>query len=275
MDVLRMIRTASGSKLQPQPAGDDSVIATAVLLQMESSGLACWVSLFDGDPVKLPCQPTSYAGITTVSVLMQGGKPVHVLGPAGVPVVDSDSKDDAKDQIQNPTASLKTVRGKSIRPAWSGTWRAIRGAYDRWNTATHGGRSDLYQGANGSSGALQGVAVYGGGFVNLRAVEILKATVTLIPNGSIGAGLSVPVTIQAVTGGGTPAGAPQLTGPTVTSPGLTAGKTTSLSLPAAICELLRSGAAGGLAIVGAQYQGIRGTSHPAGMAVAVDYTTNK
>lgn len=275
IDQLQMIRDAAVGTLLPQPAGDSSLVATAMLLQTEASGLSCWISLLDGDPVKLPCQPGSYAGITTVSVLMQGGKPVHVLGPAGVPVVDSDSKDSAKGQIANPTPKLTTVRGKSIRPAWSGTWRASRGAYDRWNTGTHGGRSDLYQGSNGSSGALQGVAVYGNSFVNLKAVEIIKATVTLIPNGSIGAGLSVPVTIQAVKGGGTPSGAPVLTGPTVTSPGLTAGKTSTLQLPVAMCELLRTGAAGGLAVVGGQYQGIRGTSHPAGMAITVDYTKNK
>ena len=275
IDQLQMIRDAAVGTLLPQPAGDSSLVATAMLLQTETSCLSCWISLLDGDPVKLPCQPGSYDGITTVSVLMQGGKPVHVLGPAGVPVVDSDSKDSAKGQIANPMPKLTMIRGKSIRPAWSGTWRASRGAYDRWNTGTHGGRSDLYQGSNRSSGALQGVAVYGNSFVNLKAVEITRMTVTLVPNGSIGAGLSVPVTLQAVSGGGAPSGAPSLIGSTVQSPSLQAGKATSVALPGSVRELFRTGQAGGLAVVGGQYQGVRGTSHPAGMALALDYTTNR
>ena len=275
MDVLRMIRTASNGKLQSQPAGDDSTIATAVLLQMEPSGLACWIQLYGGDPVKLPCQPTSYTGITTVSVLVRSGRPVHVIGPAGIPAVDSDTKEAAQGQITDPKPKLATVRGKSVRPVWSGTWRAVRAAYDRWNVGSHGGRSDLYQGSNGSSGSLQGVAVYGNRIVNLKAVEITRMAVTLVPNGSIGAGLAVPVTLQAVRGGGVPSGAPSLVGSTVQSSSLQAGKATSVALPASVRELFRTGQAGGLAVVGGQYQGVRGTSHPAGMALALDYTTNR
>ena len=280
LDRLKMIRDASNLTLQPQPAGDRSAAATAVLVQVETSGLSCWVQLFGGDPVKLPCQPTSYAGITTVSVLLQGGKPVHVLGPAGVaPLPDTDgeqgAKEDAKDQITNPTPKVETVRGKSIRPSWSGTWRAARSAWDRWNIGSHGGRSDLYQGSNSGSGALTGVALYGNRIANLKALKITRATVTLIPNGSLGKGLSVPVTIRAVKDGSKPSGAPELVGPTASTPGLVAGKTTKFNLPEEIRELLRTGDAHGLAIVGGQYQGVRGTSHSAGMALNLDYSTQK
>ena len=41
LDRLKMIRNASNLTLQPQPAGDRSAVATAVLVQTETSGLSC------------------------------------------------------------------------------------------------------------------------------------------------------------------------------------------------------------------------------------------
>ena len=275
MDDLDHIRQAAAQSRLPQPAGDRDATATGLLVQMESSRTSCWVSVYDSEPVLLPCSPGAWAGITTVAVLTQAGRPVRVLGPAGVPAIDEETKTSKREEVVNPPKRVETIKGKMVRPAWSGTWRQARGAYDRWNVGMHGGRSDLYQGSNGSSGQLIGVAVYGSQILNLAASQITKAVVTLIPNGSIGAGLSIPVVLQAVAGGGTPAGAPALVGPTTTTGGLTAGKTTSFALPEQIRELLRTGQAGGLALVGSQYQAVYGTSKPAGMALTLDYTTEK
>lgn len=159
-----------------------------------------------------------------------------------------------------PSPGPATVQVRTtIGPTWSGTWRASRGAWDRWNTSQFGGRSDLYQGDGYGSGPLVGLATYGDQLRNLGAISIDAINVSLIHNG--GTGMSGPPILQGAANGSQPGGGPS-----------TFGGTFGSEVPAGTREDLRTGAAKGIALVGGGYYAVRGTSHPAGMALDVWYT---
>lgn len=227
------------------------------LVSIDAVALRAAVSI-DGSPaVSLPYVPGTYTGITTVFVLRDPygtGAGQLVLGPCyaeTAEVVPAPPVDD-------PTVT--TTETALIRPTWSGTWRSIRSAYDRWNTERYGGRSTLYQGEAYGSGPLTGLAVYGDQVAALGAVSISRIVVsTPLATGS-GA-----VTLQGATNGTKPAGAPSTTG-------ATASGVTAVELDASMCEAFRTGAVKGLASVGANYRATYGTARASGMALSVTYT---
>lgn len=162
-----------------------------------------------------------------------------------------------------------------IRPTWSGTYRVNRAAWDRWNTGTYGGRSDLYQDGSSSSGDLIGLATYGAQIVALGATAITAVTVALVSNGSGLSGSAWTATVQGSASASQPAGAPAFTG--ATASGSVAGyggvgKTTSVALGATMRDGLRTGAIRSLGLVGSGYGGVYGTGRADGMALAVTYS---
>ena len=273
MDALGLIRRASAGKRLPQAASDSSTTVTGLLVQMLPSGTSCWVSIFDSVPICLPCPPSSWTGITTVSVLMRGGRPVKVLGPAGAPTIGDEVLAAKVAEITTPPSESRTVVGYSVRPQWSGTFRSTLAGWDQWNVGVFGGRSDLYQGVKGASCELRGAAFYGSQVIDLGADEITRGTVTLIPNGVVTT--FQPVRLQAIVEGERGTSFPALVGESVMSWILTPGQLSEFELPGEVMELLRTGGARGLALVGDQYQGVSGTSHPAGMALTLDYVATR
>ena len=273
MDQLAMIREASTGALLPQPAGDRSATATAVLVRTGPGSLSLWVSLYGGDPVLLPCQPASYVGISTVTVLVQAGRPVHVLGPAGAPKIDDSLLAAKRDAIDKPIEQLRSISGALVRPVWSGTYRSDRRAWDAWDTSFFGGRGDVYQGVQGGV-QLTGCAVYGTGVTSLNAESIQRMTLSITPNGSE-KGASAVLSVQAVRDGDAPSGMPNIYGNAYSTPAVAAGTTTYWELPEALKEDLRTGQARGLAFSGPQRQGVYGTSRPDGLSLTIDYTTKR
>lgn len=221
------------------------------------------VSIDGSAPIPLPYLPSTYTGITTVLVLCNpsdGGRAVYVLGPVGT---------QAEPPPVPPGPPGDTVEATvTILPTWSGTWRVDRGAWDRWNADRYGGRSDLYQGAYGSSGTLIGLATYGEQIVGLGATEIVAATVHVQRNPS---GASAAVTVQGSPHGTPPAGAPSSSGDTASSPTLAPSGSADIALTSGMREALRTGAAKGLALVGSDYAGVYGTSRADGMALRITY----
>lgn len=168
-----------------------------------------------------------------------------------------------------PAPSTQQVT-TTIRPAWSGTYRASRSAWDRWNVDRYGGRSTLYQGSGYGSGPLVGMAAYGTQVRDLGAISVDAVTVTLR-----GAGLDSGPTVVSVIGtaeNAQPAGGPTGVGSLASAQQPSADGVTSAALPADLRELLRTGAAGGLALVGTEYGAVLGTGSADGMVLTVTYT---
>lgn len=155
-----------------------------------------------------------------------------------------------------------------ISPQWSGSWRSIRGAWDRWNTNRYGGRSTLYQGNGESSGPMVGLATYGDQLANLGATSIDLIRVRLRPVGLSGA--SGPATVQGSPHGAQPGGAPALSGDTATEGN--GGVPQGADLSPATREGFRTGALKGLALVGANYWAVAGAGNGDGMVLDVVFT---
>lgn len=240
----------------PRPGASTEVHKVAQLLSVDATTQRASVSIDGSQPVWLPYVPGVYTGYTTCLVLCnpsQGGRAVWVLGPVGV--------QSAADTPPAPPAPPSSVTATAtILPTWSGTWRAGQG-WDQWNVGRYGGRSDLYQGNDYGSGVLTGLAVYGDQIVNLSALTITAATVTM----NISNGYGTPV-VQ-----GSPAGTPYPSGPPPSS-GATNTGTGVVALDPTTCEALRTGAFKGLALVGSGYADVFGTSRPDGMALHLTYT---
>ncbi|MDA8440541.1 MAG: hypothetical protein M0Z51_17005, partial [Propionibacterium sp.] len=108
---------------------------------------------------------------------------------------------------------------------------------------------------------LKGLAVYGDQIVNLSALSIVSATVTM--NLSNGAGFPAAQ--------GSPSGTPAPAGPPASSGAINAG-TGIVPLDPTTCESLRTGAFKGIALVGSSYCAAYGTSRADGMVLNVTYT---
>lgn len=198
-------------------------------------------------PVAVLHDPASVTGGVVMGPL--GNPPAAPTPPALPPVPDVPSA---------PTVGTFTAL---VLPTWSGSWRSIRSAYDRWNTSSYGGASSLYQGDAFGSGAMTGVAVYGNQVVGLGAIAITAMTVHSV----IATGSGTPV-FQ-----GTPQGSAYPSAPTPS--GSTASGTGDVDLVASgIAEAMRTGAVKGLCTGGSSYLAVRGTSLADGMALAVTYT---
>jgi hypothetical protein len=236
--------------------GGARLTAVGQLLAVDVVTNRVQVSIGGGPAVWLPMLGSAYDGVTTVAVLLDPQSGPLVLGPMGIQAEPPPPPAPAPDPGTPQTVSDTAV----IRPSWSGTYRSIRGAWDRWNTDRYGGRSTLWQGDAFGSGPLTGLATYGSQVVNLRALSISRVTVTVVHAYGEGS-----VTVQGSVHGSKPSGAPS-------SSGSTASGVSTISLPSDVREGMRTGSVRGLALVGGSYQGVRGTSHPSGMALSITYT---
>lgn len=245
------------------PSGDRRPWVIASLLAVDTVANRASVSIDGSLAVWLPYVPGTYTGATTVFVLRDphsSGAGQLVLGPAGVEAVPAvpPPAAPAAPEAQDPLGAGEQAT-VLIRPTWSGTYRVIRAAWDRWNTDRYGGRSTLYQGDSFGSGTLKGMAVYGTAVRDLGALRIVSIVVsTPIATGS------GSVVLQGSPSGTKPAGAPSVSG-------ATASGTTSVSLPSPVCESFRTGDLRGLVSNGASYRGTYGTSKANGMTLAVTY----
>lgn len=259
-------REAASQTVGARPGSLTDVHGVALLTAIDAGTARATVSFRGSQPFKLPFMGAAadYAAADTVLVLcnpLEGGRAVFVLGPIG-------QVDDAvSDSVPDAPASTATATA-TIVPTWSGTWRVDRAAWDRWNIDRYGGRSDLYQGDDYGSGTLIGLATYGDQIVNLAATSIASAVLTVQRNGSGG---SAAVTVQGAPHASRPAGAPSPSGTTASSAVLSATGKGSISLDSAQREALRTGSAKSLALVGATYAGVFGTSRADGMALVITY----
>lgn len=243
--------------------GDERPWCTAQLLAVDNTTNRAQVSIDGGEAVWLPFVSNSYTGITTVFVLrdpQRSGAGQLVIGPCGTQ--PADAVPPPPPPAPDPSTPSTVTSTALIRPTWSGTYRSIRGTWDRWNTDRYGGRSTLYQGDAYGSGPLMGLAVYGDQVKNLRALSIAKVSLSV----TLATG-SGTVVVQGSPSGVKPSGAPSSSGSTASRSG-----SGSIPLPADVCEAFRTGATKGLALVGTDYLGVRGTSLASGMALSITYT---
>lgn len=269
MDLtLQAVRDLRGQPELPRPGSDSTLIATGYLIDGPGTTRRCTVSVYGSEPIKgVIAASADYTGATTVRVLMDQGRPVQVLGPAGVLPVS---------QIAPPpttTPPTAVPASRVILPTASGTWRAIRSAWGRWGVA-----ADTAQGSAGGSGPLVGLAVYGDQIVALGASSITKATLTLVQNPDSGYSTPWSAVVQGSPLGSLPAGAPTSAGTTATvgMPGRGRGTAASAELPADVREALRTGAIKGLTLVGAAYGSALGAGrHGQAWALVLDYQTTR
>ena len=270
MDVLDAIARQAGHAPAPRAGMDPSPSVVAVLVSPPDASYIARVSILGSEPISLPTVAGAYTGVTTVHVLMdqQTGRPVMVLGPAGASATETLPPPAAPPPPSAPVT--RTVTGRAIMPTVTGTWRAARSAWDRWNRA-----GDVYQSGSGASGPLSGLACYGEQVTALGASTITRAVLTLVSSGNA---LSASWTAR-VTGsphGSLPAAAPTFlpTPPvTVAVPGHGSdGATVAAELSAAIREDLRTGTARALGLpASGDYGGTRGLRDSRAWVLALDY----
>ena len=273
LDVLGAIHGQRGADVGARPGSDASLRATAYLLDYDSGTYLSEVSVHGSEPIGgVPTVPSTYTGVTTVYVLMEGGRPVQVLGPASDVAIGT-----AGGVATPPAASpstTRTVTGLVIGPAGSGTYRVDRSAWDRWNVTSYGGASDAYQAGSTASGTLYGLAWFGDQVVNLGADSITRATLHLVSNGA-GTSASWSATVRGCASGARPAGAPTYTGSTVsvTVPGYgKAGQVVTVDLDSTMRGDLRTGAIKSLGLTGGTYGGTYGAGRAPGWCLSLDYT---
>lgn len=211
-----------------------------------------------GVSMTLPHNAGTYTVAGSVTVLLDPASTMGglVLGALGNPPVGPEAP-------PAPTAPDSATVGTFtalIRPQWSGSWRSIRSAYDRWNGSAYGGFTSLYQGNAYGSGAMTGIATYGDQVVGLGALSITAMTVRSV----LATGAGTPI-FQ-----GTPQGTPYPGAPTPS--GGTASGAGDVDLAGTIAEGLRTGAYKGLCTVGGDYLAVRGASLADGMALSITYT---
>ncbi|AYD89661.1 hypothetical protein D5R93_05675 [Actinomyces lilanjuaniae] len=235
----------------PRAGADRSATVVGVVSGVSGGGTTVSVSVLGSDPVPLPATASVWTGVQTAYVLMDTatGRPVHVLGPAPAPV--------GALEAEAPQAE-PTVFTTTVTPSWTGTWRDDRG-WDQWNLDRYGGRSDLYQGSQGASGPLAGLADYGRAVTSLEAARVTSADLVLVGNGSR-AHLDVVVQAAERTSTG-----PSPTGPTVTA--TVTGTTPAVADVTPLAEGLLAGT--GLALVGSGYGGVSGLG--GSMALTLTY----
>jgi hypothetical protein len=235
----------------------DPVVPASMTASGETTATVSW----NGAAYDLPFLPASYGtlprdvwiGLTDWGVpnLVHGPSPVAPPPPPPPPTPP-------------PSATVQVTQ--TIGPQWSGSYRHVRGAWDRWNTTRYGGRSTLYQGNGQGSGPMTGLAVYGNQLVNLGAISIDRVRVRL-RNVGLASG-SPAVTVQGSPNGTPPGGAPSASGATAS------GMDTWLDLPSSVREAMRTGAVKGLATVGGSYSAVAGAGNGDGMVLSVTYTRN-
>lgn len=259
--VLGEIHRMRGRAAPPRAGIDRTPVVVARLLSEPDSDNLCSVSIGGSDPLSIPAVPSTYTGVTSVYVSMHEGRPVLVTGPAGAPTFE--------ESTPSGEATTETFSA-TITPTVSGTWRADRSAWDRWNDAT-----DVYQAGSTLSGTLSGIACYGSQITALGAASITKARLTLVSNGA-GYVTSWSAAIKGATHSSLPATAPTLaaTSTSVTVPGYGYdGSAVTVELDATTRESLRDGTwkSLGLGTTGT-YGGTRGTRDSRGWVLYLEGT---
>lgn len=266
---LDTYRAAATEPVGLRPGADGRVTTTGVLLELDPATNRALVSVNDSAGSWLPLIPGVYEGVRTVHVLLSpfdGGRAQLVLGPAED--APDDPAEDPLPQEPPPAPADSVSQTVTVTPQWSGTWRVPRSAWDRWNTTSYGGRSDVYQGSGYGSGTLRGLAVYGNQLVNLGASSIDAVVLRVRRNGSGGG--TAALGVQGSPHGSKPSGSPSSSGATAATPAVGPGAWTEVALPAAMREALRTGSAKGLVAVGSTYSGWYGTG--GSFALRVTYT---
>ena len=248
MDELAWVHT----NRQTAPPRDtvQTVVAGYLIAEPDAQNL-CSVSVNRSEPIPgVPAIPGVYAGVTVVRVLMQGGRPVLCLGPAGsTPVGTPDPGTPTIPPPPPTTAGQTKTITRTITPTRTGTYRVPRGMWGRWGDA-----ADVYQGSNGDSGQLWGLATYGDSITAAGFVSITSGTLTLAQATHTGLSGAWTATVQgssSVPSGG----APSFSGSTFTigMPGRSVAGTRSAAIPGALLEELRTGAKRSLGLVGSPY----------------------
>lgn len=266
---LDAYRVAGAEPVGLRPGADGAVTTTGVLLDLDAAKNRALVSVHDSAGSWLPMIPGVYEGVRTVHVLLSpfdGGRAQLVLGPAEDAPADPGA--DPLPQVPPSAPADSVSQTVTITPQWSGTYRVPRGAWDRWNVGTYGGRSDVYQGSGYGSGSLRGLAVYGSQIVNLGASSIDAVTLRARRNGSGGG--TAALGVQGSPHGSRPSGSPASSGATAATSAVGSGRWAEAALPAGMREALRTGAARGLVAVGSTYSGWYGTG--GSFALRITYT---
>lgn len=273
IDVLGVVHSRRGVAAPVRRGADRSVVTTGYLIsEPDPETYMATVSVLGSEPISgVPAAPATYTGVTAVHVLLDQGRPVQVLSPAGsLPVEDPTAPIFVPAPPPATPSSTRVVTGRVVAPSFTGTYRVSRGAWGRWNDA-----SDVYQSGSPNSGTLYGLAAYGDQIVALGASEITRARLTLVSNGQ-GFVPAFDAVVQGSASGSQPAGAPAFTGDTATVSvpgyGHTGGKA-SVDLPASVRESLRAGSVKGLGLTGSTYGGTLGLGRGAGDAwvLTLDY----
>lgn len=211
----------------------------------------------------MPAVPGDYTGITSVRVLLDGGRPVQVLGPAGsIPVA---ALSGATPALPPPACRDHVDDGdrlEVILPTVPGTWRVPRASWGRW-----GGSADVY-------GATLASRVSSGGSPATASRSPAWAPRRSCPRPSPGAkrGLGYSgnwvATVRGCASGTLPGTRPTYLGDTATAALPGAGKdgvAVDCVLPATVREQLRTGSTKSLGLVGAPY----GSTYGAGRAATL------
>lgn len=252
MDVLEAIFRRRGADPGARPGADHTMVVTGYLLTPPNYQSLCTVSVQGSAPIHgVPAVPGYWVGVTAARILMQDGRPIQVLSPAGqLPIGTGIPTPPGEDTISTVTGS------RAVAAQTSGTWRAARRAWDAWGDPT-----DTYQAGTSTSGPLTGVAMYGDHLVALGASKITAATLSLVQSPS---GNATPWTaiVQGCSNGALPEDrAPTLSGATalLSMPGSHhAGAAVSVDLPAEMLNGFHAGSIRGLGLVGDTYGAVLG-----------------
>lgn len=247
----------------PRSGADRSQVMVATVLEVAEDGRTVTVSLLGSGAITLPATASVWTDVTTAHVLMdtETGRPVHVLGPATAPATAIAVP--STESLEEASQPVTVTRTATVTPDWSGTYRAGQG-WDQWNTSRYGGRTDLYQGAIGSSGTLRGMATYGTAITSLHATTITSATLTLTGNGSNRG--TWTATVQAADRTST---GPSPSGSTA-SVSITGTGTARVDITALAPGLL---AGRGIALVGSDYGAVGGRGQS--MSITLTYRTTQ
>lgn len=243
--------------------GDRRPWTTGAVLSIDAATERMLVEV-DGGRASLPFAPGQYSVGDTVAIVRDpyrtgagqfvvariGAYPGRVVRPAV-----------SANPGLEPPAVMVTAEAV-ILPIWTGTYRAAFGGWGLWNDQVDdlGGAAALYQGQQGESGPLVGVAVYGTQVADLGATTIESMTVDVDRTTGSGTPVLQGSALRAAPTGAPPAPAgPQVLGLGRVDLGVTVDR-------------WRTGLTTALHLVGTAYAGVHGTDAGNGMALRIRYT---